>query len=120
MAATVTVTDVDVTLNKIIVQGSIALTGNYGGSATHGDTLSFAGTDLIKSNSVPTVVDIYEAPPAGTAPNGYIFSFCPGTTMANGVMTILNNLTEYTQGSAYSTGLLAAVVRFWAEFPIFQ
>ena len=119
MAVIVTVTDVDRTQSKLIVQGTLTLSGNYGGAATHGDTLSFASLDQIKSDSLPTMVDIYEAPAAGTAPNGYIFGYCPGTTPANGVMTVMNNLTEYTQATAYSAGLLAAVIKFWAEFPLF-
>jgi len=122
MAAVITlstVTPVDATQQKFIVEGTIALTGNYGGASTHGDTLSFAGFDAIKSNSIPLWVDIHEAPPAGTAPTGYLFGFAPGTTQANGVLTVFNNLTEYTQASAYSAGLLAAVLNFRAEFTSF-
>lgn len=121
MAATISVTfsGVDQTLNKFVIEGTIALTGNYGGGGTHGDTLSFAGFDLIKSNSVPGWVQIQEAPPAGTAPTGYLFGFAPGAAQGNGVLTVFNNLTEYTQGSAYSAGLLAAVLQFRAEFPAF-
>jgi hypothetical protein len=121
MAATINVTfsGVDQTLNKFVVEGTIVLTGNYGGAATHGDTLSFAGFDLIKSNSVPAWVQIQEAPPAGTAPTGYQFGFAPGTTQANGVLTIFTGTTEYTEASPYSAGLLAAVLQFRAEFPAF-
>lgn len=93
------------------VYGFLTLTGNYGGVSTHGDTVDFSKLG-IPTQSLPRMVSIYETPPAGTAPNGYIFNYCPGTTLANGVVTILNNLTEYTQGSAYSAGLLAAVIRF--------
>lgn len=116
MAALITITDVDFDLKHEEVFGTIALSGNYGGGATHGDALSFAISDLIKSNQAPLWVDIFEAPPAGTAPNGYIFTYCPGTTRDNGVVTITNNLTEITQGAAYSAGLLAAVIIFRAVF----
>jgi len=120
MAATVTITKVDVTQTEFIAEGTIALTGSYGGAATHGDTLSFAGFDQLKSNSVPTHVEIFEAPPAGTAPTGYQLGFAPGTTQANGQITVMNGAaTEYTQASAYSAALLAAVINFRAYFPAF-
>ena len=118
MAVTLTLTNIDRSMNRIIATATLTLTGNYGGAATHGDTIDFSSLG-IASDSVPDVVDIFEAPPAGTAPNGYIFTFCPGTTQKNGVLTIVNNLTEYTQGSAYSAGLLGATIKIWAEFPAF-
>lgn len=119
MSAIISITNVDFTQNRTIIEGIIALSGNYGGAASHGDTLSFAGFDQIKANSVPVFVEIEEAPPAGTAPTGYNFVFCPGTSQANGVLAIMNALVEYTEGSAYSAGLLAAVLQFRAEFTSF-
>jgi hypothetical protein len=125
MAIAVTVTSVDASQDQLIVQGSLALTGNYGGAATHGDTMSLAGNDSIKSSSVPTRVEIFETPPAGTAASGYVFNFCPGTTQANGVVEILTGaaaqspLTELTQASAYPAGLTGAVIQFKAWFPAF-
>lgn len=110
---------IDATLNKFLVEGTITLAGNYGGAATHGDTLDLSQLG-IPANTVPTRVEIFEAPPAGTAPTGYLFIFCPGTTQANGVMAIFDHLTEYTQGSAYSAGLLAATLKFRAEFVAFS
>jgi hypothetical protein len=123
MAATVTV-DKLIARNETDsqyqeVRGTITLSGSYGGTTTHGDTLSFAGIYGIQSRSIPVEVDIFEAPPAGTAPNGYIFNFCPGTSQANGVLSIMNNLVELTQGSVYTAGLLAAVIKFKAFFPVF-
>jgi hypothetical protein len=118
MAVAVRIKNVDIGLNTYQVVGTLTLTGNYGGAATHGDVLNWTqavGVDL-PANGVPLLVDIFEAPPAGTAPNGYIFNFNPGTNQTNGVLGILNNLTEYTQGSAYSAGLLAAVIMFEAIF----
>jgi hypothetical protein len=111
----ISITSVDQTLNRLVIKGQITLTGNYGGASTHGDTLSFAGFDQIKSNSVPELVQVFENPAAGTAPTGYLFTFCPGTTNANGVLNINNNLTEYAEASAYSAGLLAASIMFRAE-----
>jgi hypothetical protein len=108
----------DATTNTLIVQGTITLTGNYGGAATHGDTLNFSTLIGNQSNSIPKYVELWEAPAAGTAPTGYLFLFCPGTTPANGVLCILNNLTEYTQGSAYNAALLGVTLNFLAYFPV--
>lgn len=122
MATTLTLnTPVDVTQQSFIVEGTIVLSGNYGGASTHGDTLNFSGLPTIGSNALPSWVEFGEFPVAGAAPTGYSFGYAPGTTQANGVLTIMNGAaTEYTQGSAYSAPLLAAVIRFRAEFPAFQ
>lgn len=129
MAATITPITApqnpDVTEREALVDGTIALTGNYGGAATHGDTLNLTQLqDLAKSSQLPTFVEIWEDPPAGTVPTGYTFTFCPGTTQANGVLNILGTGAvaggvgqEYTQASAYSPALLAAVLRIRAWFP---
>jgi hypothetical protein len=108
---------IDATMQEFIVDGFITLTGNYGGAATNGDTLSFAGVE-VPSNQL-NWVEIMETPPAGTAPTGYTFGFAPGTTNANGVLTVMNGTTQYTQGSAYSAGQLAAVLRcraWWVKY----
>jgi hypothetical protein len=124
MAATITPTTApqnpDNTGREILVYGTIALTGNYGGAATHGDTLDLTQLqDLAKSSQLPTQVEIYEVPAAGTAPTFYQFDYCPGTTQKNGVLSIGSNLTEYTQGSAYSAPLLAAKIGICAWFPAY-
>ena len=108
----------DVTEREIIVDGTIALTGNYGGASTHGDTLNLQQLQyLALSSQLPTKVEVWEDPPAGTEPTFYQFVFCPGTTQLNGVLSIGSNLVEYTQASAYSAALLAAVLRIRAWFP---
>ena len=110
----------DTTGREIIVDGTIALTGNYGGASTHGDTLDLTQFgDLLKSSQLPMEVDIWEDPPAGTLPTFYQFVFCPGTTQKNGVVSIGSNLTEYSEGSGYSAALLAAVLRIRAWFPAY-
>jgi hypothetical protein len=110
----------DTTQSTQIVRGSITLTGNYGISGGHGDILSFANIYGIQSRSLPVDIIISETPAAGTAPTGYIFGFAPGTTNANGKLTIMSGVaTEYTQGSAYSAALLAAKLYFVAAFPTF-
>lgn len=108
----------DVTSATQIVRGTVTLSGNYGGGATNGDTLSFAITG-IQSNSVPIRVTIYEQPAAGTAPGGWRAIFCPGTTIANGVVAFFNGTSQLTQGNAYSgTAAVAnAVWVFEAVFP---
>jgi hypothetical protein len=109
-----------VTEREIIVDGTVALTGAYGGASTHGDTLDLTQFgDLLKATGLPKKVEIWEAPAAGTAPTGYLFGFAPGTTQKNGVLTIFNNLTEYTEASNYSAGLLAATLKIRAWFASF-
>ena len=108
----------DTTTRETLVYGTIALTGNYGGAATHGDTLNLQQLgDLLKSSQLPRQIEIYEQPPAGTAPSFYSFTYCPGTTQLNGVLTINLAGVEYTQASAYSAALLAAKIGFCAWFP---
>ena len=105
---------VDVTQQEQIVDGYLTLTGNY---PLNGDTVAFGTLDAIKSGVVPTRVEVFEEPPAGTAPTGYQYTYCPGTTINNGVVAILGSLgTQFATG-AYSAGLLAAVIRFRAWFP---
>jgi hypothetical protein len=105
-----------------IVRGTIALTGNYGGGATHGDVLNLALYG-VQSNYPPVRVFIYEQPAAGSAPTGYQYEYAVGTNPSNGQLVVLGSgasagapLQEYTQGSAYSAGLLAATLYFEALF----
>ncbi len=124
MALAVNVTNIDSTQNSFIVEFTITPTGNYGGGATHGDTLSFAGTGpRIPANRPPTFVEIDEQPAAGTSATGYLYSYSPGSTRDNGVMQIFETgaalsgpLAEYTEGAAYSAGILAAVIKGRATF----
>jgi len=110
---------------EVTVDGTIALTGNYGGGATHGDTLNLTQLgDLLKSSQLPDKVEIWEDPPAGTVPTGFQFVFCPGTTQSNGVVSILGTgaaaggpAQEYAEGTAYSAALLAAVLRIRVWLP---
>lgn len=107
-----------------IVRGKIALTGNYGGANTHGDTLNL-GFYGVQSNNPPLRVLIYENPPAGTAPSGYALGYAPGTDPTNGVLTVFGTGAaaggpgqEFTEASAYDAALLAAVIEFEAVFPL--
>jgi hypothetical protein len=108
----------DTTQKQLFIDFTVALTGNYGGANTHGDTLDLTALgDALKSTALPNWVEFEEFPASGTAPSGYLFGYAVGTTQANGVLTIMNNLTEYTEASAYSSPLLAAVIRGRAWFP---
>lgn len=123
MAATITPLAVqsnpDTTGRQVIADGTIALTGNYGGGATNGDTLDLTQLgDALKTSQPVLKVDVWEDPAAGTAPTGYEFIYCPGTTLKNGVLAVMGTgasaggpAQQYTQGSAYSAGLLAAALR---------
>jgi hypothetical protein len=102
------------------VRGSFTLSGNYGGSSTHGDTVNFSSVYGIQSRSKPLKVEVYEAPNKGTLPTGYIFTYCPGTSAADGVLNICTAIgTELTQASAYAAGLTGAAIKFEALFPAF-
>jgi hypothetical protein len=116
------ITNVDATQNSFIVEGTISTSGSYPGSG-HGDVLSFAGFDQIKSTKPPRLVEVYEQPPAGTAISGLSYSFAPGTTQANGKVEVLVSglqgagLQELGNVTYASVG--AANINFRAEFPKF-
>ena len=111
----------DNTDREQVYQGTLTLSANYGGAATHGDTLSFSNIFGLQSQKVPLKVEIYEQPPAGTAPSFLQAVFCPGTTIANGVLSFSSAFgTEYTQGSAYAGAIATAVWKFRAWFPLGQ
>ena len=115
----------DSTRTSQIVEGTLTLTGSYGGAATHGDTVNFEIPQVI-SDLLPKKVEVFESPAAGTAALGYIYIFCPGTTLANGVLQILgtgaasqDGGTELTEASTYAgqtPSLAGAVLRFKAWF----
>jgi hypothetical protein len=126
MAAIVSITSIDSTQNNFIVQGKITLSGNYGGGSSHGDVLSFAGFDVLKTAAVPTFVEINEAPVAGTSASGYEYSFSPGVDQSSGKLQIFTSngaapapLAEYPQGTAYQGSQSGAVLNFLAFFPSF-
>lgn len=127
MAVAISIVNIDDTKQQFIIDGTLTLTGNYGGASTHGDTISFGLQDQIKSQQVPNMVVIYEVPTAGNAPTGYTYLYGQGTTMANGVLIVLqtgtasNPQVEITANSAYPAALTAATanLRFRAWFPSF-
>lgn len=106
----------DTTAKEAVYQGTLTLTGNYGGSTTHGDTLNLGNASIV-SNAVPLRVEIYQQPASGTAPGNCTGVYCPGTTIANGVVSFANGGTELTGGSAYTGATSTAVWKFRAWFP---
>ena len=115
MATAYTADYMTVNAGEVIVEGTIVLTGDYGGASTHGDTLDLSAVYYqglaLPVSGLPIFYSIVEMPDSGTAPTGYIFGYGIGTTLANGVLTVMASTTEYTEASAYSAGLLAAVIK---------
>jgi hypothetical protein len=109
---------VDTTQATQIARFSITLTGNYGSSGSHGDTLDFGKVYGIQSQAVPIRVFVYQQPASGTAPGNCTAIFCPGTTIHNGVVSFFNAGTELTGGSAYTGATAAAVWVVEAVFPV--
>lgn len=110
----------DNTQNMTTVRGTITLTGSY---VAGGDPLSFASvSDLIKSNAVPVEVSLLETTPAANGPGtGNTFNFLPGTTNANGVLTIFQGTGQFT--GAYGTPPFSQTnfqLSFEAVFQMFQ
>ena len=97
--------------NTQIARFPITLSGNYGGSTTHGDTIDFGKIYGIQSGSLPIRVFVYQQPASGTAPLVCSGTFCPGSTNHNGVISFFNGTTELTGGSAY-TGAASTAVWF--------
>lgn len=107
----------DTTQSTQIVRGTVVLTGNY---ATHGDVLDLS-TVGAQSSKPPVRVFVYDQPPAGTSPSGYEFTYCPGSTPANGKLCVMENagaagaFAELPAG-AYPAALTGATLAFEAVF----
>jgi hypothetical protein len=109
----------DTTQATQVVRGKLTLTGNYGTGSSHGDTCSFASIYGIQSRSVPIRVLIYQQPASGTAPGNCTAVYCPGTSIANGVVSFANAGTELTGGAAYTGAAASAAWYFEAIFTTF-
>lgn len=122
MAATITqilaLQNPDTTERELIVDGTVALSGSY---TVHGDTLNLQQLgDLLKSSQLPTKVEVWEDPAAGTSPTFAQFVFCPGTTQLNGLLAIAltgTELTAETYAAAFPGGLPTLRIRAW--FPAY-
>ncbi len=109
----------DSTQDSLWAEGSITLSGVYGGASTHGDTLDLTG--LVSSDYRPKYVEIYQEPTSGNAPVIYCFLYGRGTTQANGVIIVTDFAgAEITAAAAYPAALTSTAtppnIRFRAEF----
>jgi hypothetical protein len=114
---------IDKTQSALIVEGSLTLSGNYGGSSpAHGDAVDFADA-RVTSSSIPRRVEIFQYKAAGVMPASYSFLYAYGSDQTDGELTVISLTTglEFTQGSAYPGELTAANagIRFRATFPLF-
>ena len=112
----------DTSERNVTILFSLALSANYGGAATHGDTLNFGGAGSafeIASDQLPLWVDVFEMPASGTQPSWYNGVYCPGTTRDNGVVAFALAGTEFTGGNPYTGALAAATFFAVACFPAF-
>ena len=122
MAATITPITApqnpDVTGREIIVDGTVVLSGSY---PVGGDILDLTQLgDLLRTSQLPTQVEVWEDPAAGTSANSPTFAqfvYCPGTTLANGKLAIAvagTQLTAETYATVFPNGLPTLRVRVWA------
>ena len=125
MAMRAVALNVDHTKNKIIVDGTVTLTGNYGtagGALPHGDTLDLSNLG-IPSNRVGAVY-LWASKTQGAAPLFDFYVYNPGTNISNGVVQIIVGAAEMTPGAAYAattpTNQAGMVLFFQAEFLAFN
>jgi hypothetical protein len=126
MSAVATITaglpQLDVTQGKQTVVFTVALTGNYGGASTNGDTIDLSQLG-VNSAELPIEVRFYETTPAGDGISGYFFRYQPGTTQANGVLSVWTAAgAQYSEGSAYGTppfSITGFALQGEASFPLF-
>lgn len=119
MSLVVAVTAEEFTSSYYHIYGTITPSGSY---VTAGDTLSFAGLDIIKSGQIPLRVEIYSnRPTSSPQTNLYFYNYAPGTSQANGKMQVFTGaaaqtaLTELSAG-AYPAGVTGDVIGFHAVF----
>jgi hypothetical protein len=116
---------VDTTQNSIIAKFQFKFSGTYSSTSNHGDLVSLVSAYL-PVGQLPEQVDFFEAPPAGTAPTGYSFYYCPGTTLANGRICVFQNgagsapNTEISQNSGYPSALTGTTYIYaYVTFPAY-
>lgn len=119
MALAVAITDVEFTAQMFHIYGTITPTGTY---PTGGDTLSFASLDQVKSDNVPVQGEIWSGRPTSSAQTAlYLYSYVPGTSVANGKMQVFtgaaaqSGLAEFST-AAYPAGVTADVIQFHFVF----
>lgn len=103
--------------NQFKVEGSIAASSTVPASPT-GDTLSLAGLG-VASNSLPSMVRIFEKPASGTAGWGGSFVYAPGTTQGNGTVQLFTSGGAPVSGNPTYSSLGISTLYFEAWFPKF-
>ena len=104
---------------SIIVRGAFTFSSASDTYATKGLGVTFTPIEAIKSDLPPTSMKIWSQPPVGS-PNTfyYIYSYNPGSTIANGKLQIWTSQgagAEYGNGTAL-TNPGADVIQFEATF----
>lgn len=123
MALVITPTYTTVDQGGQIMIGTVTLTGNYGTASSNGDvfnigSLFYQGLGVQANPANPIFLDFSETPASGSVPTGYIPGYAPSTSSFNlGQFTLMNGLTQYTPGSAYSAALLATSFSFYLFIP---
>lgn len=91
--------------------GTLAISASPGTYATGGLTMSFANFDAVKSSSLPVLVEIKSAHPAASAQaNLYVYSYAPGTSIADGTVQIFTGAAAQTALTELSAGATPAGV----------
>ncbi len=109
----------DSTRNSMIVEGSLTLSGNYGGASTDGDTMDLSG--FVASDYAPKRVRIFQEPTVGNPPVIYCFLYARGTDQSDGLLQVTDFAgAQISQGAAYPAALTdddpAPGIRFEAWF----
>jgi hypothetical protein len=102
---------------------NLALSGNYGTAASHGDTLSFQNVNnpLLPSSQPPISCFIYEQQAPGTAPAFYQATYQPGTTRDAGTVGFsLAGVETPVAGAAYAGAILTTSWVCLVTFPLFM
>lgn len=118
MSMTAVLQNISKNQDRIIVDGTITLAGNY---TTNGVALDLSHLG-VPSNSKPTVFSAWSTVNQGAAILLDTYNYVPGTSQANGMLQIgVANAEMAAAAFAATTPCNAAgfVLHFQAEFPAF-
>lgn len=107
--ATISVTTVDNSQKLAHVFGTVAIGADPLTYGAGGIVMTFAGNDLIKSNEVPLKVSVFSAKAAGGTAL-YVYSFAPGTTLANGKLQVFTGAAAQSALAELADGAVPAGV----------
>jgi hypothetical protein len=102
---------------------ALALSGNYGTAASHGDTLNFGTVNNpdLPSSQVPFACWVFEQQMAGTAPSFYQGTYNAGATRDTGSVSFsLAGVETPAAGAAYAGAILATSWFAEVQFPLFM